>query len=74
MYGQKKAMIKGKASTKPAAKKAVSPAKPSASMAKMNKSAAKPKPKLEVWGAGNPNYVKDMIKKGKAKAKPGMIK
>jgi hypothetical protein len=72
MYGQKKAMIKGKASTKPAAKKAVSPAKPSASMAKMNKSAAKPKPKL--GGAGNPNYVKDMIKRGKAKAKPGMIK
>jgi len=73
MYGQKKATIKGTATSKPAAKKPVAPAKPSANMAKMNKSAAaKPKPKL--GGAGNPNYVKDMIKTGKAKAKPGMIK
>ena len=38
------------------------------------KATGKPKPKLGVMGAGNPNYVKDMIKKGKAKAKPGMIK
>ena len=30
--------------------------------------------KPKIGGAGNPNYVKDMIKKGKAKAKPGMIK
>ena len=50
------------------------PGKGPANMGKMNKSAAKPKPKLGVMGAGNPNYVKDMIKKGKAKAKPGMIK
>ena len=57
----------------PAAKKTAMPAKPSASMIKMNKSAAA-KPKLKIGGAGNPNYVKDMIKKGKAKAKPGMIK
>jgi hypothetical protein len=72
MYEKKVKRITGTATSKPAAKKAVSPAKPSASMAKMNKSAAKPKPKL--GGAGNPNYVKDMIKRGKAKAKPGMIK
>jgi len=25
-------------------------------------------------GAGDPNYVKDMIKKGKSKPKPGMMK
>ena len=74
MYKQKKVKITGTATSKPAAKKPKMPAKPSASMIKMNKSAAKPKPKLGVWGAGNPNYVKDMIKKGKAKAKPGMIK
>ena len=72
MYGQKKVKITGTATSKPAAKKTAMPAKPSASMTKMNKSAAKPKPKL--GGAGNPNYVKDMIKRGKAKAKPGMIK
>ena len=72
MYGQKKVKITGTATSKPTAKKTAMPAKPSASMIKMNKSAAKPKPKI--GGAGNPNYVKDMIKKGKAKAKPGMIK
>ena len=73
MYKQKKVKITGTATSKPAAKKTAMPAKPSASMIKMNKSAAA-KPKLKIGGAGNPNYVKDMIKKGKAKAKPGMIK
>jgi hypothetical protein len=79
MYGQKKAMIKGKASTTPATKKAVSPAKPSANMAKMNKSTspakkAAVKGNLKRIGAGDPNYVKDMIKRGKSKPKPGMMK
>lgn len=73
MYGQKKVKITGTATSKPAAKKPVAPAKPSASMIKMNKSAAA-KPKLKIGGAGNPNYVKDMVKKGKAKPKPGMMK
>lgn len=71
MYGQKKAKITGTATSKPAAKKPVAPAKPSANMAKMNKSAAA-KPKI--GGAGNPNYVKDMVKAGKSKPKPGMLK
>ena len=29
---------------------------------------------LKRIGAGNPNYVKDMIKRGKSKPKPGMMK
>jgi hypothetical protein len=46
MY-EKKVKITGSAKSKPAAKKPTMPAKPSANMAKMNKSAAtgKPKPK-----------------------------
>lgn len=73
MYGQKKVKITGTATSKPAAKKAAMPAKPSASMTKMNKSAAA-KPKSKIGGAGNPNYVKDMVKTGKSKPKPGMLK
>ena len=47
MYGQKKAKITGTATSKPAAKKPVAPAKPSANMAKMNKKAAsKPMKKM----------------------------
>lgn len=73
MYGQKKAKITGTATSKPAAKKPTMPGKGPANMAKMNKSAAaKPKPKI--GGAGNPNYVKDMVKIGKSKPKPGMLK
>lgn len=41
MYEQKKAKITGTATSKPTAKKPVAPIKPSANMAKMNKS--KPK-------------------------------
>jgi hypothetical protein len=54
MYEQKKAKITGTATSKPAAKKPVVPAKPSASMIKMNKSkpavkpAAKIKPKSKM--------------------------
>ena len=29
----------------------------------------KPKPKLKTWGAGDPNYVKDMVARGKAARK-----
>jgi hypothetical protein len=29
---------------------------------------------LKRIGAGDPNYVKDMIKRGKSKPKPGMMK
>jgi hypothetical protein len=71
MY-EKKVKITGSAKSKPAAKKPTMPTKPSANMTKMNKSAATGKPKL--GGAGNPNYVKDMVKKGKSKPKPGMMK
>ena len=50
--------------------------KPKASMMKKAAAPAKKvspvKPKL--GGAGNPNYVKDMVKKGKSKPKPGMMK
>ncbi len=35
---------------------------------------AAPKGPLKRQGAGDPNYIKDMIKKGKAKPKPGMMK
>jgi hypothetical protein len=49
MY-EKKVKITGSATSKPAAKKPAMPAKPSANMAKMNKSAAtnKPKPKAKL--------------------------
>jgi len=68
---KKPVKITGTATSKPAPKKPTMLTKPSANMTKMNKSAAG-KPKL--GGAGNPNYVKDMVKKGKSKPKPGMIK
>ena len=44
MYGQKKVKITGTATSKPAAKKTAMPAKPSASMIKMNKSKPAVKP------------------------------
>jgi hypothetical protein len=49
MY-EKKVKITGSATSKPKAKKPAMPAKPSANMAKMNKSAAtgKPKPKAKL--------------------------
>jgi hypothetical protein len=49
MY-EKKVKITGSATSKPAAKKPTMPAKPSANMTKMNKSAAtgKPKPKAKL--------------------------
>ncbi len=49
MY-EKKVKITGSATSKPAAKKPAMPAKPSANMVKMNKSAAtgKPKPKAKL--------------------------
>ncbi len=47
MY-EKKVKITGSATSKPAAKKPAMPAKPSANMAKMNKSAATSKPKAKL--------------------------
>jgi hypothetical protein len=61
MYGQKKAMIKKAAPKKAAPKKAAT-------------SPAAVKGNLKRIGAGDPNYVKDMIKRGKSKPKPGMMK
>ena len=52
-----------KAMMKKAAPKKAAPAKKAAV-----------KGNLKRIGAGDPNYVKDMIKRGKSKPKPGMMK
>jgi hypothetical protein len=54
---------KGKADAKKAANAPKTPAKKAAV-----------KGNLKRIGAGDPNYVKDMIKRGKSKPKPGMMK
>lgn len=65
MVGMKKFpyTAKGKAAAKKAANAPKTPAKKAAV-----------KGNLKRIGAGDPNYVKDMIKRGKSKPKPGMMK
>jgi hypothetical protein len=74
MYEKKVKRITGTATSKPAPKKPTMPAKPSANIAKMPAKKAAVKGNLKRIGAGDPNYVKDMIKRGKSKPKPGMMK
>jgi hypothetical protein len=67
MYEKKVKRITGTATSKPAAKKPAMPAKPSANMAKMNKSAATGKPKPSEITKGQQvrkQPAKKIIKKG----------